>query len=353
MEANVAAGKWRKQLRAGVLLLGGVVIVQVALSGGYVTAVDGSAMSGLPVAVTGPAPLTARLADAAGSRLDLRQEADAAAAERAIDDRDVYGAVLLGAGTTRLLTASSASALAAQALTKLITPFAAGTRGTLTVTDVKPLPPGDPHGTGPAFAAVSWALGGYLGAMLIGRVMGMRSRSRRHLLARLAVLAAYALASAAAVVAVVDAGLGVLTGHPLPLIGLGALFVFAIGCFTSALQSLLRLIGVLLSVLVIILLGNPSAGGGQVPPQMMPAFWRALAGVMPNPAAVTAVRGIESFGGQGIGQPLLVLALWAAVSILVMAVASVVRTGVTEGDKPTDTDLADAAATAIAEGGVA
>lgn len=348
----MTAVKWLRQLRTGVLLLGGLVVVQVALSGGYLTAVDGSAMSRLPVAVSGPAPLTARLADAAGSRLGLRPAASGAAAARAIDDREVYGAVLLGGGTTRLLVASAASATAAQALTKMITPFAAATPSKLIVQDVKPLPPGDPRGSGPAFAVVAWALGGYLGAMLIGRVMGMRSRTPRHLLARLAVLAGYAIASAAAVVAVADAGLGVLTGHPLPLIAAGALLVFAIGCFTSALQGLLRLVGVLASVLIIILLGNPSAGGGQIPAQMMPAFWRALAAVMPNPAAVSAVRGIEFFGGVAIGHALLVIALWAAASILVMA-ALALWPGDADRRPVTEAERVDAAGTVLAEGGLA
>lgn len=349
----MTAESWRRQLRAGVLLLGAVVVVQVALSGGYLTAVDGSAISGLPVAVTGPAPQTASLSGAVGSRLDLRRAASAPAAIRAVDDRDVYGAVLLGEGTTRLLVASAASAVAAQALTKMITPFAAATRSTLTVQDVRPLPAGDPRGSGPAFAVVAWALGGYLGAMLIGRVLGMGSGTPRHLLGRLAVLAAYAVASAAAVMAVVDAGLGVLTGHPLPLIGVGALFVFAVGSFTSALQSRLRLTGVLLSVLVIILLGNPSAGGGQVPPQMMPAFWRVLAAVMPNPAAVSVVRDIQSFSGAAIGHALLVIALWAAVSILVMVVLAARRGPAAGRQAANEADLADAAGTVIAEGGLA
>jgi H+/gluconate symporter-like permease len=116
----------------------------------------------------------------------------------------------------------------------------------------------------------------------------------------------------------------------------------------TMLQSMLRMGGVLVSVLLIILLGNPSAGGGQLPQQMMNAFWRAVNLVMPNPAAIKAVRDYESFGGHAAGTPLLTMALWAAVPIVVMMLLSFRN----PGPQPDDgSDLAEASGAALAAGG--
>jgi hypothetical protein len=332
---------WLARAKAGAVLLTAVIVVQLTLSSGYVTALDSSVLNRLPVAVAGPPAVTARLAAAAGSRLDLRPVGSDGDAIRQIKDREVYGALLLD--SHRLLVASAAGAPAAQALSAAFRSFPA--------TDIVPLPAGDPHGSGPAMAVIAWALGGYLGAMLLGRVSGMRMRSPRQIGVRLLVLGGYAVASAGALAAVLDGGLGVLTGHPLAMIGTGALFVFAVGCLTTMLQSMLRLAGVLVSVLIIIMLGNPSAGGGQIPSQMMNAFWRAINAVMPNPAAMNVLRDYESFGGHAAGIPLLTITLWAVVPVLIMGTLALLRREPADGSPADEADLADASGAALAAGG--
>jgi hypothetical protein len=334
---------WLARAKAGAVLLGAVIVVQLALSSGYVTALDSSVVNRLPVAVAGPPAVTARFAAAAGSRLDLRPVGSDAEAISQIRDREVYGALLLD--THRLLVASAAGAPAAQVLGKAFRSFPA--------TDIVPLPTGDPHGSGPAMAVIAWALGGYLGAMLLGRAGGMRMRSFRQIGARLLVLGGYAVASAAALTAVLDGGLGVVTGHPLAMIGTGALFVFAVGCLTTMLQSVLQLAGVLVSVLIIILLGNPAAAGGQTPPQMMNAFWRAINPVMPNPAAMNALRDYESFDGHTAGTPLLTIALWVVVPVVIMGTLMLQRREPADGAPGDEADLADASGAALAAGGAA
>lgn len=339
--------RWPAKARLGAITLGAVIVVQLAMASGYLSALDTTIVHRLPVAVAGPPQLVARIAAASGGKLDVRAAGSDADAIRQLEDRDVYGALLPLDTPARLLIAGAASQSAAQVLTKTFT----GHGQAVTVTDIRPLPPGDPHGNGPAMLVVAWALGGYLGAMLTGRLAGLRSRSLRHLGGRLTLLAGYALASAAAMTAVIDPGLGVLTGHPLALIAVGTLFVFAAACFTSLLQSMLGLAGVLVSVLVIILLGNPSAGGGQIPPQMMSAFWRAIALVTPNPAAISAVRGFQSFSGHATGQALLTLGLWAAVPVLVMALLTL-RPGRPSAERPeTAADLTETGGAALAAGG--
>jgi hypothetical protein len=339
--------RWSKRARSGAIALGAVILVQLAIASGYLTALDTGIIHHLPVAVVGTPQMAAQFTAASGGRLDARPAPDDSAAIARVEDRDVYGALLADDSPRRLVVASAASLPAAQALTKTFT----SQDRTLIVEDIKVLPAADPHGNAPALIVVAWALGGYLGAMLTGRLIGMRSRSVRHLSGRLVLLAGYAVTSAAAMAAVADAGLGVLTGHPLALIGVGALFVFAIASLTSMLQSLFRLAGVLLSVLVIVLIGNPAAGGGQIPPQMMSALWRAVAFVMPNPAAMNAVRDFQSFSGHTAGQALLTVGLWAPVPVLVMLLLTLWRGSAAGDPGEQTTDLAETGGTALIVGG--
>jgi len=69
-----------------------------------------------------------------------------------------------------------------------------------------------------------------------------------------------------------------------------------------------------------VVLGNPSAGGAYQA-ALLPPFWRALTGALPNGAGVDSVRRIVYFGGRGVGGDLLVIALYAiggvAVAVLV------------------------------------
>ena len=69
---------------------------------------------------------------------------------------------------------------------------------------------------------------------------------------------------------------------------------------------------------------------------------------MPNPAAIEALRDYQWFGGHAAGLQLLVLALWAAVPVVVMAVLALRSGG---GARESRTDLVDASGAALAAGG--
>jgi hypothetical protein len=77
----------------------------------------------LPVGVAGPAnavqPIEQRIAAADGS-FDVHHYADEAAARQAIEDRDIYGAVVMTQSGPKALTASAASRTVAQTLTNLL-----------------------------------------------------------------------------------------------------------------------------------------------------------------------------------------------------------------------------------------
>ena len=241
-----------------------------------------------------------------------------AAAEEAIRHQQVYGALVPGRRSGRLLVASAASPLVAQLLTKVFTAQAQGV--TLAVQDVVPMSASDSRGVAGPYLVLALVIGGYIGAMVIGRVIGMRSSSARHLGLRLGIVAGYAVAAGALGVVLLDPVLGVMHGHALAIAATGALVAFAVALFTSALQTLLGLAGTLLSVVTLVIIGNPASGGGQIPPSMLPAAWAWLAHVLPNPAGMTAVRSLEYFAGHGAAQAFLALSIYAIAAVAVMLV---------------------------------
>jgi hypothetical protein len=315
-----------------VLVLAGVLAVQAGLIAAFVTAARAPMPHQLAVAVVGP---TRDVTLSGTGAFSVRQVPTVAAAEDAIRHQEVYGALVPGNRPATLLIASAASPLVAQVLTKAFT-ATAQPGGGLAVRDVVPLPADDPRGVAAPYLVIGLLIGGYIGAMMIGRLLGMRSSSVRHLGLRLAVLGCYAVLAAAFGVLLLGPALGVLHGNALAIFATGALISFAVGCFTSALQTVLGLAGTLLSVIVLVIIGNPASGGGQIPSAMMPAAWGWLAHVLPNPAGITAIRGIEFFAGYGTAQAFLVLTLYAAAGITVMLGAAVVPGTRTRNQAPAE-----------------
>jgi len=64
-------------------------------------------------------------------------------------------------------------------------------------------------------------------------------------------------------------------------------------------QVLLGTLGVGLTLILFVVLGNPSASSA-CPPPPLPAFWRAISPALPNGAGVQALRHIVYFGSYGI-----------------------------------------------------
>jgi uncharacterized phage infection (PIP) family protein YhgE len=128
--------------------------------------------------------------------------------------------------------------------------------------------------------------------------------------------AVYAVASGALGVVLVDPLMGMLTGHPWTLLAAGSLIVFAATVVTAALMSLFGLPGIVIAIVMLVLLGTPTSGGS-VPVQMLSSGYRFLAGVLPTNAAIGMVRGFAYFDGNQIARPLLVLCIYAGVSVAV------------------------------------
>ena len=135
----------------------------------------------------------------------------------------------------------------------------------MTVTDIVPVQPGDYRGLTGFYLVVGWSLGGYLVAALLGITSGARPATTRRALNRLIAFGSYAIVSGLAGAIVVGPVLGALTGHLIALWWLGTLLVFAVGAVTLAFQTLFGVIGIGITILFFVILGNPSAGGAYQP----------------------------------------------------------------------------------------
>jgi hypothetical protein len=91
-----------------------------------------------------------------------------------------------------------------------------------------------------------------------------------------------------------------------------------------ALQAVFGFIGVGLTVLLFVVLGNPSAGGAY-PAPLLPTFWRVIGPWLPPGAGTEAIRGIAYFGGAGARPAALLLGTYAVFGIGVTLVASIVQ----------------------------
>jgi hypothetical protein len=247
----------------------------------------------------------------------VHRVADAAAARAAVENREVYGAVVLGPQGPQVLTASAASPVVAQLLGQVGARLAAGASGGSSATagavvDVVPAPSEDPHGAGLAAAALPIVIAGILAAAVLTRFVHGPGR-------RFAAALAYAVTGGLALAAVVQLWLGSLDGSYWANSAVVALTIAAVSLPLLGLESLLGLRGLGLGAVVMMLLGNPLSGVTSAP-ELLPSGWGALGQLLPPGAGGTALRSVAFFSGSGAGAALVVLTAWAmAGSLLCLA----------------------------------
>jgi hypothetical protein len=297
-------------------LIIGVLLLQIAFIVSYVGAFHSPKPYRIPLAVVAPAPesgsIVTRLNLIPSASLHAAAAPSQAAARRLIRDEAVSAALVINpaAKTDTLLIASAAGSSEATAAEQVITAVEASQHRSVTVTDIVPVQRGDYRGLTGFYLVVGWSLGGYLVAALLGITSGARPATKRRALNRLIAFGSYAIVSGLAGAIVVGPVLGALTGHLIALWWLGVLLVFAVGAITLAFQTLFGVIGIGITILFFVILGNPSAGGAYQP-ALLPPFWRAISSALPNGAATDTVRRIVYFGGYDIGGRLIVLASYA------------------------------------------
>ncbi|WP_242439012.1 DUF3533 domain-containing protein [Streptomyces sp. CB00455] len=318
--------------RAALLVLG-VLALQLAFITSYIGAFHHPKPDEIPIAVAAPlAPVAEQsvkqLTALPGKPLDPRTAKDEAAATGLIVNRDVDGALIIdpGAKTDRLLVAGGAGASLAQALEEVVGRVEASRGRTVTVTDVAPAAAGDGRGLSSFYLVIGWCVGGYLCAAILAISAGARPANSARAVIRLGALLVYAIVAGLLGTVIAGPVLDALPGSLMALWGLGTLVVFAVGAITLALQGLAGVVGIGLAILLVVVLGNPSAGGAY-PYPLLPPFWKAIGPALPPGAGTYAARSIAYFKGNGAGGPMLVLAAWAVLGSAVTLACAVFRRG--------------------------
>lgn len=314
--------------RAAALVLA-VLGLQLAFIASYIGAFHQPKPHQIPVAVVVPGAATTVLASLngmPGTPLAAHLVASEAQGRGEIMNRVSSAVFLLSASgqNDELLTTSADGAAVADAVTEVLQRAEQAQGRTVTVYNIKQAGPGDSRGLTAFYLAVGWVVGGYLVAIALGSSKGAKPANRHRALIRLLTLAVYAAASGVGGVAVATRVFGAISGDDTQLWWFGSLLVFGAGAFTMALQAVLGFVGVGVSVLLFVVLGNPSAGGAY-PSALLPSFWRTIGPWLPPGAGTHAIRGIVYFEGVGLQRDAVLLGCYATVGVLATLFASAMQ----------------------------
>jgi hypothetical protein len=270
--------------------------------------------NGLPVGVVG-APDTAQAfatrLEAQSEGFDVTRYASEGEARQAIEDRDSYGAFVVGPrGPAQLLTAPAASFT----VSTLLEEIGRGV-GVRRVVEVVPLDGDDPRGaTLNAFVlplVITSILAGLIASQLVPDL---------RLPLRLATLLGAGVVAGVIDMLMVGTAIGALPGAVPPQAGLIALAFIGLALTTAGFITLVGPLGTFAGFALFLMLGNPAAGLGTAP-ELLPSPWQEIGPLLPPGALGSALRNVAYFDGVELLGPLLVLSAWCAVGIVLHAVA--------------------------------
>lgn len=312
------------------LLVVGVVALQLLFIASYVGALHDPRPKDVPFGVVAPQAAAeqarTRLERLPGTPLDPRVLPDEATARERIESRDIDAALVVDPrGTTdTLLVASGGGRVLSTTLTSLVTTLEKSERRTIRTVDVVPSARHDPNGLSSFYLVIGWCVGGYLGAAALAISAGAKPSNVSRAAIRLAVMALVAIAGGLGGALITGPALDALPGGTTALWGLGTLVIFAVGAATLALQGLFGTVGIGLVILLVVILGNPSAGGA-LPPPLLPPFWKAIGPALPPGAGTWSARSIAYFDNNALTGPMLVLAAWAVAGTAITLAAAALR----------------------------
>ncbi|MCE0765174.1 hypothetical protein LWC35_20045 [Pseudonocardia kujensis] len=293
---------------AAVAILGALAtaaMMQALFSTTYMASGHSPVADQMPVGVVGTSPLIGQVQQQ-GYSLAVHQYSSTAEAQQAIDQGELFAAVVPGASpaTSILLVVPTQSDLAPLDLADQFERAAAATGQQLQVqaSEPTPLASGDPYGIVLSIMLAPLLIGGYNASTAL---MGATATATAPW--RVGILCGFAVAGGLLVSLIVGP---LLHGYPPGSFWLvwpiAALIIAVVALFASVLQKLLGPVGTLLTVFVVMLLGNPSSGGANGVPYL-PGFWRDLGPYLPPRNAYLLLRNTVYFDGHGIAPHLWVL----------------------------------------------
>jgi hypothetical protein len=243
----------------------------------------------------------------------VHRTASPAAATAAVRDRSLAAAYVAdGTAPPTVYLARAASAIRANYLQAGFARVAAETgKQPPRIIDLVPLASGD-SGTGLFFFVFPLMMIGLITAMVLLQLPTWRIARRVAVVAGVGALGTLATYLTAV-------GLHVLPAKPL-LLAYAFLLTQVFGQLMVGAAPLLKQYFLPFALTSALILSVPSSGG-TVTPDLLPGLFRYLSDALPLAQGVKLTRSVAYFHNTGIGQPTVVLLLWAAVAAAAVAIA--------------------------------
>ncbi|WP_033819898.1 hypothetical protein [Kitasatospora sp. MBT63] len=327
----------RRALTGILVALGICAVMQCLFATNYMSASHAPKATDLPFGAVGTSPVLA----AAEQHISLKVTPypDEAAARTAIDEARLFGALISSGSSNTLIVVPSMSDLAPLDLVAKFEDAAKATGQTLQVQQYAPTPlaPKDPFGLVQGLMLVPLLIGGYMSSTLLMAATG-RAAGRW----RAAQLAGFAVVSGLVIDVIVCYWLQGFPSSSFWITWPICTLIVAVVAFVAAvLQKLLGPVGTLVTVVVMILFGNPSSGGATGVPYL-PAFWRDLGPYLPPRNGYILLHHTIYFDGHGTGRALTTLLIYLGVAAVVLIVLDLRRP-----EAAVPVDATEAAAVAV------
>jgi hypothetical protein len=299
-------------VRAAVILVLGVAIAGV-LGALLLSISHAPKPHHITLGYVGSATGRAQLQSSAGSALDVHAVSDVATARSQVEHLDTYGALVTTGSTPQLFIATAA----APQVANILKAYAAALPTPASVTDLVPLPSDDSGGGATAVLVQVAVLAGTIGSLGLGRVLpGYRANfAKREAPVLFLIIYAFVIGLG---VAGIGAAFGVGSGAGFwPRALALSLLNLAVTASLSALVALIGAAGSAVGGLLYFLLGIPISGAATALP-MLPPPWKAFGQALPPGAGASLVRRVLYFHDAGVGGPIAVLVIYAAVGSVVL-----------------------------------
>jgi hypothetical protein len=264
----------------------------------------------LPLGVAGPPAAAGQLEQQLSAQegaFDVERYGSEGAAREAIEDREIYGAMVATPDGTKLLTASSASQMVAQQLM-----HAAEASGqSVKVEDVVPAK----RASG---ALASSVLPMVLAGILTGLAAAALATSP---LRRAGLVVTGSVLGGLAATAIIQSWLDVVGGDWLANAAGLSLTIMSIAAVVAGFEALMGHAGVGLAAITMVFLGNPFSGAATAP-ELLPQPVGALGQLLPPGAGANLLRSTGLFDGAAAGGHVAVLTAWALLGFAAIAAAA-------------------------------
>ncbi|MEE4021932.1 ABC transporter permease [Gordonia sp. PKS22-38] len=282
-------------------LIVGVAALLAAMVTAFALPAANSAPHDVPIGVVASSTQADRMSQQLNG-FDVTRYDDADAAQDAIEQRDIYGALIVDGQDVNAMVASAASPAVATAISTIAANVAGTTGGSSQTVDIRSFPPDDPRGAGLAAGALPLALGGWISAMVI---MLLIHTPGSRILAALGV----SVVGGLVLVATLTYVIGTFDGSYW-VTSVAAMLGIAATCFAVlGLRELLGGAGLAIAAILLIFLGNPLSGLASAP-EMLPTPWGYIGQLLPPGATGTMLRDVAFFNGNGAMHSILVLLCW-------------------------------------------